>query len=95
MERAAAFVPAMALAREVGPDVLTRYSPKRTPAAAGVRKSRKIGDKRRRENMPYLPVCEAEARTAEKKRKQWAAGISSEAATTVGAYIKRQIESSV
>jgi len=85
----------MALAREAGPDVLTRYSPKRTPAAARVRKARKIGDKRRRENKPNLPVCEAEARKAEKKRNQWAAVITSEAATTVGAYLKRQIESSV
>jgi len=88
-------VRAMALAREAGPDVLTRYSPKRTPAAAGVREARKIGDKRRRENKPNLPVCEAEARKAEKKRNQWAAVITSEAATTVGAYLKRQIESSV
>ena len=66
LERAAAFVRAMALAREAGPDVLTRYSPKRTPAAAGVREARKIGDKRRRENKPNLPVCEAEARKAER-----------------------------
>jgi len=85
----------MALAREAGPDVLTRYSPKRTPAAAGVRKARKLGDKRRRENKPAFPVCGVEARKAVKKRKQWAAGIASEAASTVGAHLKGQTDKSV
>ena len=95
LERAASFVRAMALELEEGPDVLTRYSPKRSPAAAGVRKVRKLGDKWRRENKPEFPVCGAEVRKASKTRKQWAAGIASEAASTVGAHLKGQTDKSV
>jgi len=90
LERAAAFMRAMALAREAGSDVLARYSPSRKAAKAGARKATKPGDKRRRENKPRLPACLAENRKAEKKRKQWAAGISGEAGTTVGAYLERE-----
>jgi len=95
LERAAAFLRAMALAREEGPDVLTWYSHKRTPAAAGVQKSRKLGDKRRRESKAEFPVCGAEARRAVKTRKQWAARSASEAASTVGAHLKGQTDTSV
>ena len=93
--RAAAFVRAMALAREAGPDVLTCQPPNRTPAVAGVRKARKLGDKRRRDNRPALPVCCAESRKAVKMCKQWAAGNASEEASTVGAHLQGQIDKSV
>jgi len=95
LERAAAFLRAMALAREEGSEVLTRYSHKRTPAAAGVHKARKLGDKRRRDSKPAFPVCGAEARQAVKTRKQWAARIGGEAASTVGAHLKGQTDKSV
>ena len=85
----------MALAREAGPDVLTCQSPNRTPAAAGMRKARKLGDERRRDNRPALPVCGAEARRAVKMCKQWAAGTASEEASTVGAHLQGQIDKSV
>ena len=91
LERAAAFMRAMALAREAGADVLARYAPRRKPAVPGARMARKVGDKRRRENKPQLPICGAESRKAAKKRKMWAAGITKEAATTVGAHMQRAI----
>jgi len=89
LERAAALMRSMALAREAGADVLGRYAPKRKPAAAGARIAKKIGDKRRRENKPPMPVCGAKAVNAAKKRKKWAAGVSKEAATTVSAPLAR------
>jgi len=52
LERAAAFMREMALAREAGADVLSRHSPKRRPSKTGARKATKVGDKRRRENKP-------------------------------------------
>jgi len=70
-------------------DVLGRYAPKRTPEAAGARTAKKIGDKRRRENKPPVPVCGAEAVKAAKKQKKWAAGVSKEAASTVRAHLAR------
>jgi len=85
----------MALERAKGPDVLTRSSHKRTPAAAGVQKARNLGDKRRRESKRAFPVCGAEARKAVTTRKQWAARIDSEAASTVGAHLKGQTDKSV
>ena len=88
LERAAAFMREMALAREAGSDVLARYAPSRKPAKA--RKATKPDDKRRRENKPRLLTCSAKNGKAEKKRKQWAAKISGEASTTVGAYIERE-----
>jgi len=87
LERAAAFMREMALAREAGCDVLARYAPSRKPAKAGARKATKPDDKRRRENKPRLLTCLAVNGRAEKKRKQWAAKISGEASTTVGAYL--------
>jgi len=90
LERAAAFMREMALAREAGSDVLARYAPSRKLVKAGARKATKPDDKRRRENKPRLPACLAENGKAEKKRKQWAAGISGEAGTTVGAYLERE-----
>jgi len=89
LERAAAFMRSMALAREAGADVLDRYAPKRKPAAAGARKAKKAGDKRRRENKPPMPVCGAEAVKAAKMRKKWATGVSKEAATTIRAHLAR------
>jgi len=89
--RAAAIMRAMAFALEAGADVLARHAPRRNPAVPGARMARKVGDKRRRKNKPHLPICEAESRKAAKKRKMWAAGITKEAATTVGAHIQRAI----
>jgi len=87
LERAAALMRSMALAREAGADVLGRYAHKRKPAAAGARISRKICDKRWRENKPPMPVCGAEAVKAAKKQKKWAAGVPKRAATTVSAHL--------
>jgi len=87
--RAAAFMRSMALERKAGADVLGRYAPKRKRAVAGARISKKIGDKRRRENKPPMPVCGAEAVKAAKKRTKWSAGVSKEEATTVSAHLAR------
>jgi len=85
--RAAAIMRSMTLVREAGADVLRRYAPKRKRAVAGARIAKQIGDKRRRENKPPMPVCGAEAVNPAKKRKTWAAGVSKEAATTVSAHL--------
>ena len=87
LERAAAFMRAMALAREVGADVLSRHSPKR-PSKTGARKATKVGDKRRRENKQQQPVCHAETLKALKKRKQWARAVARESTTTIGAFLE-------
>jgi len=88
LERAAAFMRAMALEREAGADVLARHSPKRRPSKTGARKATKVGDKRRRENKPEQTVCHAETLKAIKKRKQWATGVARESATTIGAFME-------
>lgn len=90
LERARAFMQAMALAREAGSEVLARHSPSRRPSAAGVHKAKKVGDKRRRENKAQLPTCGAEASKAIKARMKWAAGVCKEAATTIRAYQLRE-----
>jgi len=89
-QRAVALTRAMALAREAGSYVLAFYSMSRKAARAGARKATKLGDMRRRENKPRLPACVAENRKAEKKRQQWASGISEEVGTTVGASLERE-----
>jgi len=52
LERAAAFMRAMALTREAGADALARYAPRRKPAVPGARMARRVRYKRRRENKP-------------------------------------------
>jgi len=89
VQRAASFMRSMALAREAGADVLARYAVKRKPFAVGVHKATKAGDKGRRENKPQVFECGPEAVKAAKKRKKWAAGVSMEAARTVGVYMAR------
>jgi len=88
LERAAAFMRAMALAREAGADVLARHSPKGRPSKTGARKATKVGDKRRRENKPEQPVYHAETLKAIKKRKHWATGVARESATTIGEFME-------
>jgi len=88
LERAAAFMRAMALEREAGADVLTRNSPKRRTSRTGAREATKMGDKRRRENKPQQPVCHAETLKAMKKRKQWATAVARESTKTIGAFLE-------
>ena len=88
LERAAAFMRAMALAREAGADVLAGHSPKRRPSKTGARKATEVGDKRRRENKPQQPVCHAETLKAMKQRKQWATAAARESTTPIGAFLE-------
>lgn len=71
-ESAAAFVRAMAIAREASPSVLRKHAPSRAPAAAGARPAAKPGDKRRRDGKPATPDVSALVDKAKKERKKWA-----------------------
>jgi len=86
---AAAFVRAMALAREASEPDLARYGPTRKPAAPGACKATQLGDKRLRENRQAIPVCAAKEERAEKDRKKWARDLHEGAAKTIEAYTRK------
>lgn len=86
---AAAFMRAMALAREASEPALAGYGPTRKPAALGAHKATKLGDKRKRENRGEVPVCTAKEEKAEQDRNKWARDLSNKAAGTMGAWARR------
>jgi len=86
---AAAFMRAMALAREACELDLASYGSTRKPAALGARKSTKVGDKRLRQNREEVPVCAAKEEKARKDRKKWADDLHEAAADTISAHVRR------
>ena len=87
---AAAFMRAMALAREACESDLASYGSTRKPAALGARKSTKVGDKCLRQNREEVPVCAAKEEKARKDRKKWADDLHEAAADTISAHVRRE-----